>query len=90
VSTRSRSGKRIILILYLGIVAFAGVTGYLLPMVVSSVTPPRLFFLIELPPTSIGLAVYGAITIGVILGFFLWLVTYVSENADDAEPPEPQ
>ncbi|MCL9815398.1 DUF7520 family protein [Natronocalculus amylovorans] len=85
-SERSLSGPRLIIIIYLGVVAFAGLTGFLLPRIVSDVTEPRLFFLIELPATSVGLAVYGAVTIAVVLGVLLWLVTYVSEHIDDAEP----
>ncbi|MGM0604984.1 MAG: DUF7520 family protein [Halobacteriota archaeon] len=84
--SRSLSGHRLILALYVGIVAFAGVMGYLLPFVVAEITPPRLFFLVELPATPIGLAVYGVVTIGAVLGVLLWLVTYVSEHVDEADP----
>src|SRR6056297_2719476 len=54
--------------------------------VVGEVDPPRLLFLIELPPTPIGMAVFGAGTIGLVLGVLLVAVTVISDRFDDAEP----
>jgi hypothetical protein len=79
-------GRRLVVALYLGIVAFSGVIGYLAASVVDGITPPPFLFLIEFPATRLGLAAYGALTIGLFLGVLLWLVTVVSERVDDAEP----
>nr|WP_321167803.1 cox cluster protein [Halonotius terrestris] len=79
-------GKRLVVGLYLGIVCFTGVAGYLTASVVDEITPPRFLFLIEFPATAFGLAAYGALTIALILGVLLGLVTVVSERIDDASP----
>jgi hypothetical protein len=79
-------GQRVVVGIYLVIVAFTGVAGYMTATVVGEVDPPRLLFLIELPPTPIGLAVFGAGTIGLVLGVLLVAVTVVSDRFDDAEP----
>ena len=44
---------------------------------------PELFGVIALPPTPFGVAVYGFVTIGVVLGVLLGLVIYVSGRIDD-------
>lgn len=79
-------GQRVVVGIYLIIVAFTGVAGYMTATVVGEVDPPRLLFLIELPPTPIGMAVFGAATIGLVLGVLLVAVTVVSDRFDDAEP----
>ncbi|XVH30807.1 DUF7520 family protein [Haloferacaceae archaeon DSL9] len=79
-------GKRLVVFLYLGIVAFTGVAGVLFSRVIDNPEPPRLFFLIELPPTDLGFAIYGMVTLAVVLGIFLALVVYVSDRFDDASP----
>jgi len=79
-------GQRVVVGIYLVIVAFTGVAGYMTATVVGEVDPPRLLFLIELPPTPIGMAVFGAGTIGLVLGVLLVAVTVVSDRFDDAEP----
>jgi|APHM01.1.fsa_nt_gi hypothetical protein len=79
-------GRRLVVGLYLGIVAFTGVIGYLAAGVVDGITPPAFLFLIEFPATRLGLAAYGALTIGLFLGVLLWLVTIVSERVDDETP----
>jgi len=79
-------GQRVVVGIYLVIVAFTGVAGYMTATVVGEVDPPRLLFLIELPPTPIGMAVFGAGTIGLVLGVLLFAVTVVSDRFDDADP----
>lgn len=75
--------------LYLAIVAFAGGAGALIATFVDRVAAPRLFFLLELPPTPLGFALYGSVTIAVLLGIPLLLVVAVSRYAD-GEPTEPE
>lgn len=79
-------GQRVVVGLYSLIVAFTGVAGYMTASVVGEIDPPRLLFLVELPPTPLGLAVFGAVTIGLVLGVLLVAVTVVSERFDDATP----
>jgi hypothetical protein len=45
-----------------------------------------LFGFIQLPPTPVGMAVYGGVTIATLLGVLLLGVVYVSGRYDDAEP----
>ncbi len=80
------SGQRVVVGLYCIIVAFTGVAGYLAASVVGEINPPRFLFLIEFPATPLGLAAYGALTIGLILGVLLVSVKVVSERVDDASP----
>jgi hypothetical protein len=86
--TRSRRGPRFVLSLYAGLVAFAGVIGVLFAAVVTDPEPPRLLFLLPLPPTTLGFAVYGAVTVGLVLGVPLAGVVYVSRHVDAVEAPK--
>jgi len=79
-------GQRVVVGLYLIIVAFTGVAGYMTATVVDEINPPRFLFLVEFPPTPLGLAAFGALTIGLVLGVLLLAVTVVSEYADDSSP----
>ena len=80
------SGQRVVVGLYCLIVAFSGVAGYLAATVVGEINAPRFLFLIEFPATPVGLAAYGALTIGLILGVLLVSVKVVSDRVDDAAP----
>lgn len=84
----SRSGRRLVLTLYVTIVAFTALIGVLFAAVVDDPEAPALFFLIELPPTATGFALYGALTVALALGAPLLLVVYVSARFDVAEPRE--
>lgn len=79
-------GRRVVVGLYLLIVAFTGVAGYATATVVDEINPPRFLFLVEFPATPLGLAAFGALTIGLVLGILLAAVTVVSEYADDSSP----
>lgn len=72
------SGRRLVLGIYVGLVAFAGMMGYIVGVVVDDLRAVSLLGLIPIPPTPIGLAVYGAITIALLLGVFLFLVRHVA------------
>ena len=74
------SGRRMVLGLYVGLVAFAGIMGYILGVVVDDLQAVTLLGLIPIPPTPIGLAAYGAVTIAILLGAFLLLVRYVAPD----------
>lgn len=76
-------GQRLVVGLYLLIVAFAGVAGYLAATVVDELVAPRFLFLVAFPATPVGLAAYGALTVGLVLGILLVSVKLVSERVDD-------
>ncbi|MDT3436431.1 cox cluster protein [Haloarcula sp. 1CSR25-25] len=78
-----RSGRKIVLRLYVAIVVLAGVMGFVLGSIRPEDLQPELFGVIALPPTPFGVAVYGFVTIGIVLGALLGLVIYVSERVDD-------
>jgi hypothetical protein len=74
-------GSRVVVLLYVVVVAITGLTGYLLGSIgPDGLRPVALFGFITLPPTPIGLALYGAITLGVGLGVALGLVAFVSRR----------
>lgn len=79
-------GRSFVIAFYGLIVTITGVLGAVLgafgPGDLTSVT---LLGLVELPPTPLGLAVYGVVTVGLALGVPLVLVAYVSRRVDAAE-----
>ena len=83
--TARLSGSRFVLFLYAGLVAVAGAAGYLIGTTVSNLQPPEFLFLVKFPPTPLGLAVYGALTIGLVLGVPLLVVVLLSQRIDDAD-----
>jgi hypothetical protein len=82
VSETRRDGRRFVLMLYAVIVGIAGFLGVVLGEVVELSAPPRLFFLVSLPPNGAGFAVYGMVTVAVVLGLPLALVVYLSDRLD--------
>lgn len=78
-------GHRFVLVLYAAIVALTGVFGFVIGAVRPLDLDPELFMLVQLAPTPLGLALYGMLTVGTVLGALLLAVNYVS-RFDDAEP----
>ncbi|WP_410765273.1 cox cluster protein [Haloferax sp. DFSO60] len=76
-------GRRFVLGLYAALVTVAGVAGFLTGTFVSDLSAPRFLFLIPFPPTPLGFAAYGALTLALVLGLPLVLVIFVSERIDD-------
>jgi len=77
-------GEKVVVQIYVIIVALAGVMGFVLGAIRPADLQPALFGVIALPPTPFGVALYGMVTIGVALGVLLGLVVYVSRRTDDA------
>ena len=77
-------GEKVVVQIYVIIVALAGVMGFVLGAIRPADLEPALFGVISLPPTPFGVALYGMVTIGVALGVLLGLVVYVSRRTDDA------
>jgi hypothetical protein len=80
VAEPGRSGRRVILLLYVVVVAIAGFTGFVLGVIGPRDLDPQLFGFIAMPPTPLGMAAYGAITLATVLGVTLLLVVFVSER----------
>jgi hypothetical protein len=78
-------GNRFVLVLYVLLVALAGLFGYIIGLARPKDLDPRLFMLIDLPPNAFGMALYGAVTIGAILGVMLLAVRYVAREYDTVE-----
>ncbi len=76
----SYDGQRFVTGLYLAIVTIAGLAGAIIGSLGIEGTDPELFFLIQLPPTTLGMALYGAITIGTLLGVVLAVLIVVSNK----------
>jgi hypothetical protein len=80
-------GRSLVVGLYVLIVSFAGVVGVLLGAFgPDDLRAVKLFGVIELQPTPVGLAIFGMVTIGLLLGVLLSLVVFVSERYDEAHP----
>ena len=85
VSNGEWNGPRFVVLLYSCLVGVAAVFGYVIGLVRPADLNPQLFMVIDLPPTPLGMAIYGAITVGAILGVLLLLVRYVADEYDTAE-----
>jgi len=84
----AREGTRVVLAVYAVIVALAAVMGYVLGAIRPENLDPELFGVIDLPPTPLGVALYGSVTVAVGLGLLLGLVVYVSRTDDIDSTPE--
>jgi len=84
----AREGARVVLAVYAVIVALAAVMGYVLGAIRPESLDPELFGVIDLPPTPLGVALYGSVTVAVGLGLLLGLVVYVSRTDDVDSTPE--
>lgn len=82
-------GQRVVLTMYGLLVAVAAAVGVLLAAIVEGLRGPSLFFLIDLPPTPLGMAVYGAVTVATVFGVPLVLVILVSRRIDESEDGPP-
>ncbi|WP_324662819.1 DUF7520 family protein [Haloarcula sediminis] len=76
-------GEKVVVQMYVIIVALAGVMGFVLGAIRPADLEPALFGVVALPPTPFGVALYGMITVGIGLGVLLGLVVYVSRRTDD-------
>lgn len=75
-------GRRVVVGLYAILVVVTGVFGYVIGLIHPDALDPTLFFLVDLPPTPLGMALYGMVTVGTALGALLLLVRYVGKRFD--------
>lgn len=73
-------GRRVVLGMYLAVVAVAGVMGFAIGLIAPRGLDPELFGLVQLPPGPFGTAAYGALTLAVVLGVLLLGVKAVSDR----------
>ncbi|MEF8787180.1 MAG: cox cluster protein [Haloarculaceae archaeon] len=78
-------GQRFVLVLYGILVALAGTFGFIIGLIRPEDLDPKLFMLVDLPPNAVGMALYGALTIGTILGVLLLAVRYIANEYDTVE-----
>lgn len=74
------SGQRIVVVIYVGLVVFSGVMGLILGVMLDDLQSVALLGVIPIPPTPLGLATYGSVTIALLLGAFLLAVSYVAPS----------
>ncbi len=86
---RRWSGSRFVTGLYVALVALSGIFGYVIGAIRPEDLDPELFFIIQLPPTPLGLAIYGMVTVGLSLGILLVLVRVVGRRYDTERPDGP-
>jgi hypothetical protein len=79
-----RPGKRIVTAMYLIIVGITGVFGFVIGTISPGQIDPQLFGVVPLPANPFGVALYGMITIGLLLGLLLLGVRYVSKKTGAA------
>jgi hypothetical protein len=82
-NAHGRSGPYFVLALYVGLVAVAVAAGLLIGSFVDDLRPPRFLFIVPFPATPLGFAAYGGLTVALVLGVPLALVSYVSRELDD-------
>ena len=80
-----RPGRRVIFVVYAGIVTIAGLMGFIIAVIRPDNLDPRLFGFIDLPPTPVGMVIFGVVTVGLTLGILLLAVSFVANRFDDAE-----
>ncbi|MFB6116987.1 cox cluster protein [Halosegnis sp.] len=78
-------GRRLVVTVYVAIVLLTACIGFVIGAIGPQGLDPELFGLIQLPPTPVGMAVYGGTTIALLLGVLLGGVVYVADRYDDAD-----
>lgn len=72
------AGPRVVVAVYLAVLGVAGTMGALLGFVNPEGMDPTLFFVIDLPASPLGMATFGVVTVGIVLGILLLAVEFVS------------
>lgn len=80
---KPREGRRVVIGIYVAVVAIAAVMGFAIGVIAPQGLDPELFGLVDFPRGPFGMAAYGAVTLAVILGVLLGLVQFVSRRYAD-------
>ncbi len=86
--TDDTRGRQFVVGLYVALVAVAATAGVLTATFVDGLSRPELFGFLPLPATQTGFAVFGGVTMAVVLGVPLSLIAYVSRRIDDPDAVE--
>lgn len=78
------SGRRVVLRLCAAVVAVAAAMGFLVGVIRPRGLEPVLFGVVGVPPTPLGTAAFGAITVGTGLAVALAAVVAASRYVEDA------
>jgi hypothetical protein len=70
----------VVLALTVILTTVTGLFGAVLGLVRPDDLDPELFGVVQLPPTPLGMAIYGMVTVGLGLGLFLLAVQAVSKH----------
>lgn len=83
--THGVGGRRVIVVLYVVVVAIAGGMGAAIGSIgLRDLESVSLFGLVTFQPTPVGLAAFGMTAVGVTLGVALVLVVFVSRRFPEA------
>jgi hypothetical protein len=83
--TNGVGGRRVIVVLYVVVVAIAGGMGAAIGSIgLRDLESVSLFGLVTFQPTPVGLAAFGMTAVGVTLGVALVLVVFVSRRFPEA------
>lgn len=79
----ARPGRRVIYALYAVVVGIAGLMGFIIGIIRPEKLDPRLFGVIDLPPTPVGMVIFGVVTVGLGMGVLLLVVSWVADRFDN-------
>lgn len=78
-------GRRLVVALYVVVVLLTALVGSIIGTINPRGLDPVLFGVVQLPPSPVGVAVYGGVTVGVLLGVVLAAVALVSRRYADSD-----
>lgn len=83
-ATADLNGQQVVIRLYFILVGIAAFMGVVLSVILSDeLETVALYGFIEMPPNALGLGLYGAITIGTLLGIPLLAIRYYGLGEND-------
>ncbi|MUV88882.1 cox cluster protein [Halapricum sp. CBA1109] len=83
-STVGWEGRRVVYAIYAGVVGIAALMGFVIGLIQPENLDPELFGVIQLPPTPVGMVVFGVVYVGLGVGILLLAVAVVADRFDDA------
>lgn len=76
-------GRRVLYVLYATVVTIAALMGFIIGTIDPDGLDPVLFGVIELPPTPVGMVVFGVVYVSIGLGILMLAVEFVANRFDD-------
>lgn len=78
-------GRRLVVALYVVVVLLTALVGLIIGTINPRGLDPVLFGVVQLPPSPLGVAVYGGATVATLLGVVLVAVALVSKRYADSD-----